>query len=242
MDRADFAGAAVGYIVAYWDDAAGRWTYRPVVGGALLTDEQIVALGLDAPLSTVPEPPSPALVVYGQRDPRWANLVYAGGATFGQYGCFVCCVAMMASLTTTEPLEPPAVAALLREFGAFSGSLLANPARISTAFLALTWEGVVHYRSKPADMDAVRAHVTDHGAVIAEVAFNPSVPVVYTVDGVTRWNQHFVVVTQIAGDDVEIADPWEGNRVMLTESRYYKRGWPKRADRVITGLRLVGRA
>ena len=183
----------------------------------------------------------PAFRVYGQRDPRWANEVYAGGSTFGAYGCLVCSVAMMVGIAYSEEILPPEVAARLRDAGCFQGNLLSLPGRIPLAYERLTWDGVVHYRNVAADMNFVRQHVEDNGAVIAEVAFDPRFKVHWVdSDGVGHWNQHFVVITRVIGDDVEIADPWEGNLVMLTESRFFRYNWPKKASRVITGLRLVG--
>ena len=56
----------------------------------------------------------PSLMLYSQRDPRWRNEVYAGGLTFAAAGCYVTCVAMIASLAgyDDDPLE---VARKLRE-------------------------------------------------------------------------------------------------------------------------------
>jgi hypothetical protein len=58
MEKQAFDGAERGYIVVVWDDASGRWLFRPVMGGPLLTDAEIATLGLDAPLQNAnPLPP-----------------------------------------------------------------------------------------------------------------------------------------------------------------------------------------
>ena len=198
--------------------------------------------GLSYVCTPVPEPvPVSTLIPYSQRDPRWASLVYAGGTTFGASGCLVVSIAMLVSLAYAERIEPPEVAAGLRAAGCFSGNLLSNPAKIPAAFPRLTWDGVLHYRDRPADMAVVAREIAANGATIAEVAFDPAHPVTWVdAAGVTHFNQHFVVLTRVVDNDCEIADPWTGALTLLTESRYYLNVWPKRASRVITGLRLVG--
>jgi len=56
-------------------------------------------------------------------------------------------------------------------------------------------------------------------------------------------DQHFVVLLRRWGgeDEVEIVDPWDGQRVGLVE-RYFNPRWPApkgRVARVLTGLRLL---
>ena len=146
-----------------------------------------------------PQPPAPPVVqvrAYSQRDPRYADEVYAGGITFRSAGCLVVDVAMIASLVYQgEPLTyPPEVARKLREAGAFSGALLSHPARIPQAYDRLHWGGVIHWRTIPARLDVLADEIIHFGATIAEVKFNPSKPLIYQEGGRTRWNQHFVVV------------------------------------------------
>jgi hypothetical protein len=182
-----------------------------------------------------------ALILYSQCDPRWVSQIYAGSTTFGAAGCFVVCVSMMVSLAYAERIEPPEVAARLLGAGCFDDNLLSHPANISKAYPQLTWDGAVHYRDRAANMDLVARHIAENGACIAEIAFNPDRPVMWKgADGETKWNQHFVLLTRVVGDDCEFADPWTGELGMLTESRYYRADWPKKASRIITGLRLVG--
>ena len=54
MDKNAFSGPGNGYIVTCWDELSGRWTFRPVLGGPLLSDAEVAALGLDAPLLAGP--------------------------------------------------------------------------------------------------------------------------------------------------------------------------------------------
>ena len=207
-----------------------------VAGGGWHAEYGLIAAAWD----DAPPVPS-ALVVYGQRDERWADLIYAGGTTFAKAGCLVVSVAMMASLVCAEPVEPPEVARRLAEAGCFVGNLLNHPENIPLAFRGLTWDGALHYRDKAADMDRVAQEIAANGATIAEVAFNPLYKVTYKdANGETQWNQHFLVLTRVVGDDCEVADPWTGEVGLLCESRYRLDRWPKKASRIITGLRLVG--
>jgi len=58
VSRDDFDGPESGYIVVTWNAESDRWQYRPVLAGPLLTDAELMTLGLDAPLAgDTPEPP-----------------------------------------------------------------------------------------------------------------------------------------------------------------------------------------
>jgi len=185
-----------------------------------------------------PAPPA-TLVPYSQRDPRWANEVYSTGSTFAKNGCLVVCVAMVVSAAYPDRILPPEVAENLKRAGCFVGDYLSRPSRIPDAYPRLSWDGVIHWRDKPADMAFVRSELAQYGCAVAEVAFNPQYPV-YWVDAnkVTHWNQHFIVITELTADgDVLIADPWDGDFKLLGASRYSLPGWT--ASRALTGLRLV---
>ena len=191
-------------------------------------------------------PPSPPVVqvrAYSQRDPRYADDVYAGGTTFRSAGCLVVCVAMIASLVYEgEPLTyPPEVARRLRAAGAFSGALLSHPARISDALPKLQWGGAIHWRQAPARLEVLADEVERYGATICEVKFDPRKPLVWTDDaGRTHWNQHFIIIeaVDVDGDDAVAVDPWTGTRQLLTSCPCAKpMGWG--ASRALYGMRLV---
>jgi hypothetical protein len=185
--------------------------------------------------------PTLNFVSYSQNDLRWANQVYAGGVTFALAGCLVVGLADVLSLVYPDGYEPPLVAEKLRAAGCFNDALLSNPARVPLAFPKLSWNGVRHYRTNAADLNLIAKEIAANGAVIAEVAFDPRYKV-HWVDSARKehWNQHFVVLRQLVGDDCQFADPWTGETGLLTESRYFRAGWEKTAARVITGLRLFG--
>ena len=208
---------------------------------ALLSRIAVAAESLAAHFSGgEPEPPEPepaTLTVWSQRDPRWADQVYAGGATLGASGCLVCAAASIASQVLHPAPTPPEFARDLRDVGAFAGALLSNPARIPLAYPALEWGGAVHWRTVPADLVLLQRELDAHGPVICEVKWNPDGP------SPEQGNQHFVVVERLlrdtAGDitDAVIADPWDGERRLLSASRYRKPGWS--VARTLYGARLL---
>jgi hypothetical protein len=178
------------------------------------------------------EPHPAALVPYSQNDPRWRNQVYAHSLTFAQAGCLVCCVTMAVSVAYPETILPPEVAQNMKRAGCFVGDYLSRPSRIPDAYPRLAWDGAVHYRDKPADMEFIRSELARYGYVIAEVKFNPY------GGTIESGNQHFVVISELTADgDALIADPWDGEFKLLSKSRYHGTDWT--TARTITGLRLV---
>lgn len=213
-------GGTVGILASAEDDLRIELVVYPPQGG------------------TPAEPPPVQVRPYSQRDPRYADQVYAGGATFRSAGCLVCCVAMIASLVYEgEPLTyPPEVARRLRDVGAFGGALLSHPARIEDAYTKLQWGGAVHWRSIPARLDLLADEVTRYGATICEVRFDPHKPLVSN----GAWNQHFIVIeaVDVDGDDAVIVDPWTGKRGLLSQSPSAEpQGWG--ASRALYGMRLL---
>jgi len=173
-----------------------------------------------------------AITVYSQNDPRWANEIYSYSMTFAATGCLVCCVAMIISIVYPEEIQPPEVAQNLKREGAFIGDMLSRPSRIPSAYNRLSWGGVVHWRTKAADIDLLKRELNTYGCAIAEVKWNPS--------GASpeKGNQHFVVVTSLTDNgDAIICDPWDGKIKLLSESRYRLENWS--TARTLHGLRLV---
>ncbi len=182
-----------------------------------------------------PEPPAGQMTAFSQNDPRWRDLVYAGNATFGRYGCLVVAWAMIASLREGAARVPPAIAVALRNAGAFDGALLSFPARGAEALPGLVWDGFRHWRDAPADLEFVAHWLANHGPLICEVKWDPTKPLVDQ----GRWNQHFVVAEALVdgGEDALIVDPWDGQRKHLVGSRYALPGW--NAARTLYGARLL---
>jgi hypothetical protein len=194
------------------------------------------------------EPPGPPqiddavdITAFSQCDERWADEVYAGGATFASTGCLVCDVAMIASLRDSEPDPPPIVAQKMRDAGCFQGAFLSHPSRIPAALPGLEWGGVVHWRRRSADLEILKREIAIYGATICEVLWDIDLPLTWTnTAGVTKWNQHFVVVTRtdLLNDDAVIIDPWDGKKKLLSLTKYaHKKGWGAR--RALYGMRLV---
>ena len=178
-----------------------------------------------------PPPPEPSIMMtaYSQNDPRWKDVVYAGGLTFGAAGCYVTCVAMIASLAGYTD-TPPEFAAKLREVGAFVGALLSRPDKIPDAYPLLRYDGTVNWRNVPADLGILQDEL-NVGPVIVEVEFVPG-------GAQPPDDQHFVVAEMFSADggDLVVADPWTGTRIKLLE-KYAKVGWG--LARALYGMRLL---
>lgn len=174
-------------------------------------------------------PPVPTMTLYSQRDTRWRDMVYAGGCTIGTNGCYVVCVAMIASLAGYTD-EPPEVARKLREANCFTGGNLSYLARVPKAYPRLVCGGLVDWRNKPADLVRLRAEL-EHGSVILEVDFHP---------GGTKppADAHFVIAESFTedGTDLNIADPWDGTRVKML-ARYALKSWD--LGDAVWGMRLL---
>ncbi len=170
---------------------------------------------------------SPSLTLYSQRDPRWRDLVYAGGLTFAAAGCYVTAVAMILSLAGYKD-DPPTVAAKLREAGCFTGALLTRPDRIPQAYPLMRYDGAALWHKVAADMEEFEIELSK-GPVIIEVDFVPPT---------AKFNQHFVIAERFTpdGDDLVIADPWDGARTWLLQ-RYAQDHWS--LERALYGMRLL---
>ena len=177
------------------------------------------------------------LAAYSQNDSRWANIEYAPGCTFARWGCLICSVAMILSMggdnNSPNPVE---TARRLTEVGALNGGYLSKPSRIKNAFPNTSWGGVVHWRKISARIDIIEREILDYGATIIELAWNPFGPLPPGTK--SEPNQHFAVATRMMQNDIEIIDPYTGERIMITESRYAKpRNWS--VQRAIHGIRMV---
>lgn len=195
---------------------------------------QIVQQGLDSVVARMGidlRAPTP-MTLYSQHDPQWEDEVYSGKTTFGAAGCYVCCVAMIASLAGSTD-DPPTIAKALRDAGCFGAGddadLLLRPELIPEACFGTEYHSTYRWHDKPADMLAVWDEVK-LGPTIIEVDFAPG----------GRFNQHFVVAE--AWDEetggLQIADPWDGQRKELPAAYSpVLGGWS--LERAIYGMRCL---
>ena len=169
------------------------------------------------------------LTAYSQRDPRWRDKIYAGDVTFGQAGCYVTCVAMIASGAGYID-TPPKVAENLRKAGCFSGAFLSHPDRIPDMYPLLKWDGRRDWRNTPADLNFLSDYLKSH-CTILEVEFRPG-------GAMPPEDQHFVVALRFTddGEDLIILDPWDGAETRLLR-RYAQKHW--NLERAIYGMRML---
>lgn len=173
------------------------------------------------------------MAIYSQRDPLWKNSIYAGGMTFGSAGCYTVAVAMVLSLAGYTD-TPPEVAEKLRSVGCYVGANLSNPDRIPLAYPLMRYDGPVDV-SKDGPL---RWHKTkaDIARFDSELAAGPTIIEVDFVPTTAEFNQHFVVALSRDGDDVIIADPWDGAETHLMQ-RYATTNWD--FSRALYGMRLL---
>jgi len=203
---------------------------RPVTIGVAVGDKIFVIGGEVVEVAPIERP---SLKRYSQRDPRWANYVLAeeGGIryTIGSVGCYITCVAMVASLAGYTD-TPPEVAEKLRAVGALDGRWLSRPHLIPKAYPRLTFHGIRDWRTRPADIREIRQWL-DIAPLILEVEFRPGGPP-------PPHDQHFVLALRFTddGEDLIIVDPWDGEEARLLR-RYAKPLWD--LTRAIYGARIV---
>lgn len=176
--------------------------------------------------TSVPEQPDGAaqyaLMPYSQRDPRWARAVIAGRSTFASSGCYITCIAMLASLAGYTD-TPPQVLRRLREAGAMSGAFLANPGAIPNAYPGLCWCGRVDWPRllTDAELEWYLRQVL-RGPVITRVRRGKT--------------DHFVLAVGVTSSDVMIIDPLDGEKRPLLPTYGTE---PGGFHRHVWGVRLV---
>lgn len=209
VSKEDFEGSESGYIVVTLDQNAKRWRYRPVSSGPYLTDAEITALGLDAPLAIPP-------VIYpvqafSQRDERWRNDPMGGvPQTIGGYGC-----AMVVACIVYSQRDPSIMPQSFNTtLNAHSGYNILNGAeahlawdRLPGIFPGLSWNGRKDWtrRLTAAELQEVFA-LLDVAPLILWVDYNPNT---------TPLNTHFVLGIGHTDTDIQIIDPIDGATTWL---------------------------
>jgi len=162
-------------------------------------------------LDDEPEPqptPEPARVVaFSQRDPRWASVrLGTSNYTMGNAGCAVVAVTMIA--TTVKPhLTPLDMVWWLNNNGGFTSGGLLYWAK-AAEYGGLRMVGyTTEWRKAPADLGQLKAALAK-GPQVVQVDFKPAT---------TALDSHFVTALGFTddGDDLNIIDPWTGERGTL---------------------------
>jgi len=223
----DFDGPEGKYIVTTWDGARQRWTFRPVMGLPLLTDEEIAALGLMVPPQPVPTlaPPIPM----SQTNSIWkADKLGTTSQTIGGWGCAMVCAAMVYS--QIDPLMTPRgfnnVLTLNGGYNYLNGEAHLAWDRIPDSFPKLEWKGRADYSRRLTDAELLDVYAKiDAAPLILWVDFRPATPGLDT---------HFVLAIAHADNDITIIDPYGGDVVDLLD-RYAQTG--QDLQRAIWGYR-----
>ena len=147
----------------------------------------------------VPAGDAPQVVPLSQRDPRWRNvpLGHSTHYTIGSAGCALCCATMVAGMVELGITPAELQDRLLLSNGFYGANL--NWAAVPRVVPDLDFGGIINWVNGPADMGVVYEHLDDH-PVILWVDFHPG----------GGQNTHFVMAFAGFGDDLLIADPWDG--------------------------------
>lgn len=161
-----------------------------------------------------PEPEIPRMLAFTQRDSRWASVRLGGSAyTMGGSGCAVTSVAILGTLAepTSTPLD---LVTHLNSNGGFTNGLL-YWAKAAEFYDGLSFVTYKKWTESPADMAYVRA-VIERNPQVIQVDFHPG----------GALNTHFVVAESMTADgqDIDIIDPWTGERGTLLGA-YGIQGW-----------------
>lgn len=213
VSRDDFDGPESGYIVVTWNAESDRWQYRPVLAGPLLTDAELMTLGLDAPLASSV---LPAPRIFAQRDPLWKD-VHLGTSsyTMGSAGCAVTSCAMVATVVKPD-LTPLDLVNCLNANGGFTSGGLLYWSKVGSCVSGLRFVQYHLWRDVPADLALLKRALQNCPQVV-QVDFKPATAAL---------DSHFVTAISLTADesDLNILDPWTGQAGQLLKM-YGKVGW-----------------
>jgi len=163
---------------------------------------------------------------FSQRDPRWRDgLLGYSHKTIGNYGCALCCAAMVASLVEPE-ITPATLNNRLKQAGGFYNQIVLRWRIVPQVVPGLTFDGRADWRWGLADLEALRQEL-EQGPIIVQVDSHPG----------GRLDTHFVLAIDVAGEsDLWVFDPWDGAEVRLL-LRYAQRSWD--LARAVYGMRLL---
>lgn len=229
MKREDFDGPEQSYIVARWDTVSARWVFRPVIGGPLLTDEEIAALGLMVPVEIDPIPALGRPIPMSQTNPIWkGDKLGTTSQTIGGWGCAMVNACMVYS--QIDPMITPrgfnSILTINAGYNYLNGEAHLAWDRLPNIFSGLKWKGRADYsrRLTSAELQAIYQKI-DVAPLVLWVDFKPTTPGLDT---------HFVLAIGHANDDITIIDPYGGDEVQLLK-RYAVSG--QDLQRAIWGYR-----
>ena len=194
-----------------------------VAGRPYLLELCIPELSDDEPVTLHPIEP------LAQRDPRWANILlgHSDTHTIGQWGCALTCASMV--LRQYDPaLTPDELQRRIINNGGFWNAFI-NWQAIANVFPWANYDGMTNWEQIPADIDAIVQFLDECGPAILWVDFHPETG---------RHESHFVLaINDDTRDGIQVADPWLGRIVDLTEAYGLDGMWSD--ARAVYGLRRL---
>ncbi len=169
--------------------------------------ERVLEALMNVSVPPVEEPAETEIVALSQRNPRWANDQMGNSPyTLGRAGCAVVSTCMVATLVDPE-VRPDALNAWLSAHGGYTATGRLYWAKGAEYVPGLEFVSY-HKWQGPADMALVRAELAT-GAAILRVDARTETPAL---------DSHFVVALREIDGDIEIIDPWDGQRKWLLEA------------------------
>ncbi|MHA1842403.1 MAG: C39 family peptidase [Candidatus Heimdallarchaeota archaeon] len=149
--------------------------------------------------------------LFSQRDERWRKKKLGfSNLSFGDYGCAVACMAMLACYYGKDT-DPGKLNDDLKEKNGFVGGNIVWQA-INRVYPDIKFTSFRDYPLDPAPVKSISAQIKKGKPVLCWVDCNPNQP----------GNQmHWVILKGIEGDDYWLNDPWFGDEVLFSK-RYGK--------------------
>jgi hypothetical protein len=182
------------------------------VAGGLNAIAEALGFSFSPGVPTPPEEPAD-VVALSQRDPAWAGLKLGRSAyTVGGAGCAMVSACMEATLVRPD-LRPDELNTWLSANGGYTSGGLLYWAKVAEYVDGMDFVTYHKWRTSPADMALVRAELAE-GPAILQVDFHPG----------GALDTHFVLALREHAGDIEILDPWDGQRKWLLAA-YGLQGW-----------------
>ena len=172
------------------------------------------------------------MITYSQNDPKWKKQVlgFDKTATFGQYGCLLTSLAIVATHYGHE-IDPPALNAKFKSVGGFavrSAYLVTRALKVAVPGMDINFQACAAVR---APMDQINACLDKNQPVILEVDWSPAAGL----------QTHYLVAHRREQQVVMCIDPYPypAADINLGKSKYASIARSADPARIITGVFFV---